>query len=153
MELIKALSDVRDFIKELKEYYALKNKVLFTSGSGWTTGTKTIKNISKYRTVIIYTWDGLNGVLLERVSNTRIHGGGMVQGVSSAGIQTTVDVDLACNGDTVTLKDSRYLHHQTASNHGAIATIGILKIVGVDPMISKTLGGARRNPVWRWSPC
>lgn len=38
--VIKALTDVRNYIKELKTYFGLKNQTLFTGT--WTTGTKTI---------------------------------------------------------------------------------------------------------------
>lgn len=135
--VIKALTDVGNYIKELKTYFGLKNQTLFTGT--WTTGTKTITNISKYQTVKVYTWEGYNGVLLERVSNTRIRGEGMVQGISSNTVHTSVGIDLICDSDQVTLQLSEYMHHTGNSSHGAATAINILKIVGVDPIIPQTL--------------
>lgn len=142
--VIKALTDVGNYIKELKTYFGLKNQTLFTGT--WTTGTKTITNISKYQTVKVYTWEGYNGVLLERVSNTRIRGEGMIQGISSNTVHTSVGIDLICDSDQVTLQSSEYMHHTGNSSHKAATAINILKIVGVDPIIPQTLtklGGHR----------
>ena len=135
--VIKALTDVGNYIKELKTYFGLKNQTLFTGT--WITGTKTIPNISKYQTVKVYTWEGYNGVLLERVSNTRIRGEGMVQGISSIPVHTSVGINLLCDSDQVTLQLSEYMHHSGNSNHGGAATIGIVKIVGVEPIIPDSL--------------
>lgn len=135
--VIKALTDVGNYIKELKTYFGLKNQTLFTGT--WTTGTKTITNISKYQTVKVYTWEGYNGVLLKRVSNTRMRGEGMVQGISSNTVHTSVGIDLICDSDQVTLQLSEYMHHSGNSNHGGAATIGIVKIVGVEPIIPDAL--------------
>ena len=135
--VIKALTDVRNYIKELKTYFGLKNQTLFTGT--WTTGTKTITNISKYQIVKVYTWEVYNAVLLERVSNTRIRGEGMVQGISSIPVHTSVGINLMCDSDQVTLQLSEYMHHSANSSHGGAATIGIVKIVGVEPIIPDAL--------------
>lgn len=135
--VIKALTDVGNYIKELKTYFRLKNQTLFTGT--WTTGTKTITNISKYQTVKVYTWEGYNGVLLERVSNTRIRGEGMVEGISVDTVHTSVGIDLICDGDQVTLQLSKYMHHAGYSNHRDVGTMGIVKIVGVEPIIPDAL--------------
>lgn len=143
--VIKALTDVGNYIKELKTYFGLKNQTLFTGF--WTTGTKTITNISKYQTVKVYPWEGYNGVLLERISNTRIRGEGMVQGISGNPLHTSVGINLLCDSDQVTLQVSEYMHHNSNSSHGAAAAIEIVKIVGVDPIIPQILtklGGGHR---------
>lgn len=161
LSMIKSLKDTAGFAKALIEYLSLKNKELYSNSSGWKTGSETIPGISKYKTVRVYFWNTTNGVLAERLNDTeesfQMRGASMMQGVSSNTQHTSGSVNLFCKGDSVEINLGTYMHHSGNSNHGGAATIGIVKIVGVEPIIPDALaeyirGGVLRK-AWRWSPC
>ena len=162
LSMIKSLKDTAGFVKALIEYLSLKNKELYSNSSGWKTGSKTIPGISKYKTVRVYFWSTTNGVLAERLDDTdesfQMRGASMMQGVSNNTQHTSGSVNLFCKGDSVEVYLETYMHHSGNSNHGGAATIGIVKIVGVEPLIPDALaeyirGGVPHSPTWRWSPC
>lgn len=143
LSMIKSLKDTAGFVKALIEYLSLKNKELYSNSSGWKTGSKTIPGISKYKTVRVYFWSTTNGVLAERLNDTdesfQMRGASMMQGVSSNAQHTSGSVNLFCKGDSVEINLGTYMHHSGNSNHGGAATIGIVKIVGVEPIIPDAL--------------
>lgn len=138
--VIKALTDVCNYVKELKEYYGLKNKTLFEGN--WTTAsqTKTILNIDKYDSLMVYPWDKYSGVLLQKINSTTFSGEGMIEGVTTVGVHTSVGIRLNFNSNkVVTIAAWNGLRHQPSSNHSATIPLAIVKIVGVDPIIPQTL--------------
>lgn len=143
LSMIKSLKDTAGFAKALIEYLSLKNKELYSNSSGWKTGSETIPGISKYKTVRVYFWNTTNGVLAERLNDTeesfQMRGASMMQGVSSNTQHTSGSVNLFCKGDSVEINLGTYMHHSGNSNHGGAATIGIVKIVGVEPIIPDAL--------------
>lgn len=143
LSMIKSLKDTAGFVKALIEYLSLKNKELYSNSSGWKTGSKTIPGISKYKTVRVYFWSTTNGVLAERLDDTdesfQMRGASMMQGVSNNTQHTSGSVNLFCKGDSVEVYLETYMHHSENSNHGGAATIGIVKIVGVEPIIPDAL--------------
>ena len=143
LSMIESLKDTAGFAKALIEYLSLKNKELYSNSSGWKTGSKTIPGISKYKTVRVYFWSTTNGVLAERLNDTdesfQMRGASMMQGVSNNTQHTSGSVNLFCKGDSVEINLGAYMHHSGNSNHGGAATIGIVKIVGVEPIIPDAL--------------
>lgn len=138
--VIKALTDVCNYVKELKTYYSLKNQTLWTGS--WTTSAQSqqIPNIDKYNTVLLYPWNDYTGIILQRISNTVFSGEGMVQGVTSANTHTSVESRLNYDSNNnVTIVSWNGLHHQGGSNHSQTFGIQIVKIVGVDPVAPQTL--------------
>ena len=65
-EVLKGFKDMAEFIKALKEYFELKNKVLWESSTSWSTGTKTITDISKYQTIQVWLYLGNSSMLMTR---------------------------------------------------------------------------------------
>lgn len=143
LSIEKVVQDTAGFVKALIEYLNLKNKELYSDSSGWKTGSKTIPGISKYKTVRVYFWSTTNGVLAERLNDTdesfQMRGASMMQGVSNNTQHTSGSVNLFCKGDSVEVYLETYMHHSGNSNHGGAATIGIVKIVGVEPLIPDAL--------------
>lgn len=143
LSMEKVIQDTAGFAKALIEYLGLKNKELYSNSSGWKTGSKTIPGISKYKTVRVYFWSTTNGVLAERLNDTeesfQMRGASMMQGVSNNTQHTSGSVNLFCKGDLVEVYLETYMHHSGNSNHGGAATIGIVKIVGVEPLIPDAL--------------
>lgn len=144
LSMEKVVQDTAEFTKALIEYLSLKNKVLYSGTSEWNSGSKTIPGISKYQKVKVYLWDGYNGVELERISDTRMRGEGMAQGVSSAPVHTSIGIDLFCDGDKVTFNYGNLIHHTASGSHSSAVTGWVKRIVGTEPIIPdvlKTLGG------------
>ena len=67
LSIIRALKDTAGFVKSLLEYLGMKNRILFDSSTPWNSGTKTIKDISKYN-LIQFDLDlgGVSGVAIRR---------------------------------------------------------------------------------------
>lgn len=133
--------ELNNFMQGILAYFKAKNKLLFTSDSEWSSGTKVIKDISKYQTIRVYPWAGYNGILLERVSDVQFKGEGMIAGVSEDSIHTSVGMVLNLSGDTVTPSLNIYMFHQGGTGHPAARTCWIKKIVGVEPILSESWGG------------
>ena len=142
-EIKQCLTDIRDFCGAVKEYFALKNKVLWTGSSSWISGSITVPGISKYQTTQVGV--GLanhSGMLYKRNGAFR---GGVVIGYPAW--QATQSFVLTLSGDTLTMTDNVMLAHNQSSNHDATKdkVYGILKIVGIDPIIpdalNKYIGG------------
>ena len=130
----------REVLKAILEYFSLKNKVLWEGT--WESGSKTIKDISKYQTLMAHTWLGTGTVILARRGDY-FYGGtavGYPAWMATASFQITV------SGDTATLNEAQYLSHNRSAGHGAISTGSLLKIIGIDPILPDALkniiGGA-----------
>ena len=139
LSMIKSLKDIAGFTRALIEYLSLKNKELYSGTAEWKSGSKTIPGISKYQKVKVYLWDDLNGIELERVSDTRLRGEGMVQGVSSATVHTSIGIDLICDGDKVTFNYGNLIHHPAGGSHGSAVAGWVKRIVGTEPIIPDAL--------------
>lgn len=145
--IIKALTDVGNYIKELKTYLGLKNQVLFSGH--WTTAsvTQNIPDIIKYNTLKIFPWENYDGIFLYKISDTVFSGEGMVRGVSTSNTHTSIGIELHISGSTVSIESWNGLHHVGGSNHSSTFPLEIVKIVGIDPIIPQTLsklGGGHR---------
>ena len=133
-EVLKGFKDMAEFIKALKEYFELKNKVLWESSTSWSSGTKTITDISKYQTIQVWLYLGDSSMLMTRRGNLFIGG----TPIGYPAWHATFYAELSLNGENVTI-DGQYLSHNQSSNHGAITKAGIGKIIGITPMIPETL--------------
>lgn len=136
-EIKQCLTDIRDFCSAVKEYFALKNKVLWTGSSSWISGSITVPGISKYQTIQVGV--GLanhSGMLYKRNGAFR---GGVVIGYPAW--QATQSFVLTLSGDTLTMTDNVMLAHNQSSNHAATKdkVYGIAEIVGIDPIIPDAL--------------
>lgn len=154
----KGFEDIAEFVKALKEYLSLKNKVLFNDNNDWKTGSKTIKNLYKYRTFLIYPYASLSGILCEW-DGDYIRGAGIVSGVSSANNIVSFEYGVRVSGDVATITRCQYISHTVGTNHGGDVA-QIRRIVGVEPVIPESLknylGGGIKSTnvfVWRWLSC
>lgn len=147
----KSFEDIAEFVKALKEYLSLKNKVLFNGNSDWVSGSKTIPNLHKYRTFLIYPYASLSGVPCEWDGNA-IRGAGFVEGVSTSNNTVSLEYDIRVSGDVATINRCRYISHTVGTSHGG-DTAWIRRIVGIEPVIpealKKYLGGGYVN-TRRW---
>ena len=147
-EVLKGFKDMAEFIKALKEYFELKNKVLWESSTSWSTGTKTITDISKYQTIQVWLYLGNSSMLMTRRGNLFIGG----TSIGYPAWHATFYAELSLNGENVTI-DGQYLSHNQSNNHGAITKTGIGKIIGITPMIPESLkkylgGGVLKVPMF-----
>lgn len=136
--IIKALTDVGNYVKELKTYYSLKNQMLYSSTSEWNSGSKTVANITKYQTIKVYPWDGYDGITLERVGS-KFQGTGFVTNVSSGSHTSLAFILNVTQRDVVTIGVCSLLHHTKNTSHSTLQNGWIKKIVGIDPIIPQTL--------------
>lgn len=151
LSMIKSLKDTAGFVKSLLEYLGMKNKILFDSSTPWNSGTKTIKDISKYN-LIQFDLDlgGVSGVAIRR-SDTVFTGTANANYPSWMGAAAFL---ISLNGDSCTL-DWGWVN---ITGGGTPSTsYGIKRIVGIEPIIPDALknlgGGVLCNLAWRWSPC
>lgn len=136
-EIKQCLTDIRDFCSAVLEYFSLKNQVLWESTSDWTSGSKTINNLEKYKTFRIYPYATLTGVLCEWDISV-IRGANIIEEASAT---TTVNVAfeyaLTVSGYTATISKAQYVMHNGSSQPSG--TCAIRKIVGVEPAIPDAL--------------
>ena len=142
-EIKQYLADVREFCGAIKEYFELKNKVLWESTTHWKSGSITVAGIGKYQTIQIGTALGGHDGMLYRHGDT-------FKGSATIGYpawQATQSFVLTIDGDTLTMTENYDLAHSQSSSHGAVGSMryGIIKIVGIDPIIpdalNKYIGG------------
>lgn len=142
-EIKQCLTDIRDFCSAVKEYFELKNKVLWTGSSSWISGSITVAGIGKYQTIQIGTYMGGHDGMLYRHGDT-------FKGSATIGYATwlaTQSFVLTIDGDTLTMTENYDLAHNQSSSHGVVGSMryGIIKIVGIDPIIpdalNKYIGG------------
>ena len=151
-EIKQYLADVREFCSAVKEYFELKNKVLWESTTHWKSGSITVAGIGKYQTIQIGTALGGHDGMLYRHGDT--FKGSVTIGYPAW--QATQSFVLTLDGDTLTMTDNVMLAHNQSSNHDATKdkVYGILKIVGIDPIIpdalNKYIGGGVPHKKDRW---
>ena len=142
-EIKQYLADVIEFCGAVKEYFELKNKVLWESTTHWKSGSITVAGIGKYQTIQIGTALGGHDGMLYRHGDT-------FKGSATIGYatwQATQSFVLTIDGDTLTMTENYDLAHNQSSSHGAVGSMryGIIKIVGIDPIIpdalNKYIGG------------
>lgn len=138
LSMIKSLKDTAEFTKALIEYLSLKNKVLFDSSTPWNSGTKTIKDISKYNLIQFdLELGGVSGVAIRR-SDTVFTGTANANYPSWMGVTAFL---ISLNGDSCTL-DWGWV--DITGGGAPSVSYGIKRIVGIEPIISdalKNLGG------------
>lgn len=144
LSIIRALKDTAGFVKSLLEYLGMKNRILFDSSTPWNSGTKTIKDISKYN-LIQFDLDlgGVSGVAIRR-SDTVFTGTANANYPSWMGATAFL---ISLNGDSCTL-DWGWVN---ITGGGTPSTsYGIKRIVGIEPIIPdalKNLGGGVTSPL------
>ena len=125
------------YIKALTDYFQAKNKVLWESSTDWTSGSKTIEELQKYETFMIFPYSNLGGVLCRWNGNV-IEGTGLVAGVSSAvTVNIVFEFKLTVSGNKATVSRCQYVQHNGSTHPSDKAWIR--KIVGVDPAVPEIL--------------
>lgn len=142
----------REVLKAILEYFSLKNKVLWEGT--WSSGSKTIQDISKYQTVEVYVGLG-SSVAMLYLRDSKLEGGTVI---GYPAWFATAQYTLGLNGDVATMSGT-YLGHSQNSDHSTITTTTITKIIGIDPILPDALkniigGGQYRSTIFgRWSKC
>ena len=129
LSILKYFKNITNYIKELKDYLNLKNKVLYSGIEEWKSGSKIITNITKYQTIKGYPWDGYDGITLERIDN-KFKGTGFATGVSSGSHTSLAFVLQVTQQDEVTIEAGSLLHHTKGTSHSVVVDGWIKKIVG-----------------------
>ncbi len=133
LSIIKALKDTAGFVKSLLEYLGMKNKILFDSSTSWDSGTKTIKDISKYKLIQFdLELGGVSGIAIRR-SDTVFTGTVNVNYASWMGVTAFF---MSLNGDSCKL-DWGWVNVNTPGAPNK--TYGIKRIVGIEPIIPDSL--------------
>ena len=116
----------------LQTYLELKNVELYSSTENWTSGAKTIPGISNYEKIMVYLWDGYDGIELQRIDDTKFQGTGFGTNVSS-GSHSSIALILYMDGDTVTIGANSVEHHTQSSTHSKLNDGWVKRIVGIEP--------------------
>lgn len=133
LSMIKSLKDTAEFTKALIEYLSPKNKVLFDSSTPWNSGTKTIKDISKYNLIQFdLELGGVSGIAIRR-SDTVFTGTVNANYPSWMGVTAFL---MSLNGDSCKL-DWGWVNVNTPGAPNI--TYGIKRIVGIEPIIPESL--------------
>lgn len=148
LSTVKAFTDVANYIKELKNYFSLKNQVLWT-GSLSGGQTITVNNLSKYQLVEMFTTYGTF------FTNPQ---SGFVRGIHSdleGGTTGVNDIALVygrITGDSFDLIQCCYTSHYPNAQHGVARAMKITKIIGHEPLVPQTLTklGGGIDTVRRW---
>lgn len=128
-------------LQDMFKLLAARNKVLYENSAGWLSGSVTVPDADKYREFNVYVWNTVNPIRCYPIDKN-IRGEGLVQGVSSAGLHTSVAINLRIDGNVLTLNLVEVMHHGSGTNHMAAFTdMPIVKIVGVEPIPAKILSG------------
>lgn len=123
----------------LQTYLGLKNVELYSSDTEWKTadGAKTIPGISNYEKIMVYLWDGYDGIELQRIDNAKFKGTGFATNVSS-GSHTSIALILYTDGDTVTIGANSLENHTQSSSHTKLNDAWVKRIVGLEPTAAYT---------------
>lgn len=155
------LDDIRRFCGEtktildaIKEYFALKNKMLLTLSSDWTSGTRTVPNVSKYLTIEVYPYATLGGVICRLEPDGTYRGSGFVQGASSQ--FALFEYNFSISGNALTIKQCRFGGFG-ASGIWDPETAFIRRIKGIEPKLPTALqnliGGVLCKAKRGWHLC
>ena len=131
----KGFEDIAEFVKALKEYFSLKNKVLW-EGTAAKGATITVNNLSKYSIAEIHTTYG-NGFVNPQSKFIRISHGDHEGGSADTPINGYVYG--AINGDKMTISHCLYIVHNPAASHSSIYQMNVTKVIGIDPVIPEAL--------------
>lgn len=141
LPITKFLDDIREGFENMKifksaivEYFSLKNQMLLELSSDWTSGTKTVPNISKYETIEVFPYASLNGVICNLSPDGVFRGVGGVAGASSLTVMFEFIFNIS--GDDLTI--SRNMFSYVAGSNGT-NTAQIRRIRGVEPKLPDTL--------------
>lgn len=123
----------------LQTYLGLKNVELYSSDTEWkpADGAKTIPGISNYEKIMVYLWDGYDGIELQRIDNAKFQGTGFATNVSS-GSHTSIALILHTDGDTVTIGANSLENHTQSSSHTKLNDAWVKRIVGLEPTAAYT---------------
>lgn len=139
--LDEMLDDIRKFCGEtktildaIKEYFALKDKVLWTGTAG-KGETITVTNLSKYSLIRIRS---LYGDAIVDTSTNRVRG---IFGDRYGGTDTLCTGLIYANisGDKINLYHCNYIFHYPSSSHSAITQITITEVRGIEPKLPTAL--------------
>ncbi|MDO5415232.1 MAG: hypothetical protein Q4F78_07180 [Bacillota bacterium] len=143
LPITKFLEDVREAVANFKaiheaifEYFTLKNKMLLTLSSNWTSGTKTVTDISKYETIEVFPYDTFGGIICRLEPDDYFRGSGFVQGVSTAFVH--FEFSFTVSGDALTVKTCRY-GGRSGTTIWTPETAFIKRIKGVEPKLPDAL--------------
>lgn len=133
-ELITKYDNLRTFSNGLVEYLSLKNKVLFDSSTSWDSGSKTVKDISKYNLIQFdLELGGVSGIAVRHSSTT-------FTGTANANYPSWMGVTaftLFVNSNELCTLDWGWLN---INSGGAPSTsYAIKRIIGVEPIIPDSL--------------
>ena len=158
----QAFKDLANFAKSLKEYFALKNKILWESSSDWDTGAKTIDNISKYQSILVYTSLGNYAMRMERQHDGVFVGSTVVvypEWHATLGMTLYLGNTNGIANDDTTI-GVNWLDHNTTTGHGPATSslYGIKKIIGLEPYLPQSLqnflgGGVLYRSNWEVLLC
>ena len=143
LPITKFLNDIREGFENMKtfrsaivEYFSLKNQMLLELSSNWTSGTKTVPNVSKYETIEIFPYATVGGVLCRLEPDGVYRGSGWVQGVSTAFVQ--FEFAFTVSGDDLTVSQCRY-GGRSGTTIWTPETAMVRRIRGVEPKLPDAL--------------
>lgn len=133
LSMEKVVQDTAGLTKALVEYLSMKNKILFDSGTSWDSGTKTIKDISKYQ-VLQCNLDlgGCSGIAL-RHHDTAFFG---TANANYPAWFASAAFYIALNGDEATLSWGWVSNMESQAPY---TIYGIKRIIGIEPIIPDSL--------------
>lgn len=134
-DALKGFEDVAEFVKALKEYFSLKNKVLW-EGTAAKGATITVNNLSKYLIAEIHTSYG-NGFVNPQSKVIRISHGDHAGGTADTPINGYVYGSI--NGDKMEINHCLYILHQPGTGHSAILQMKVTKVIGIEPVVPEAL--------------
>lgn len=133
LSMEKVVQDTAGLAKGLAEYFSLKNKILFDSSQSWDSGTKTIKDISKYQTLQCnLDLGGCSGIAL-RNHDTAFFG---MANANYPAWFASAAFYITLNGDAATLNWGWVSNVESKAPY---TTYGIKRIIGIEPIIPDSL--------------
>lgn len=132
-EIYLLLKQAGNSLQAIFDYFKKKNKILFDSSTSWDSGTKTIKDISKYNLIQVdLDLGGVSGIAIRR-SDTVFTGTVNANYPSWMGVTAFL---MSLNGDSCKL-DWGWVNVNTPGAPNT--TYGIKRIVGIEPIIPESL--------------
>lgn len=147
-EIYLLLKQAGNSLQAIFDYFKKKNKILFDSSTSWDSGTKTIKDISKYNLIQVdLDFGGVSGIAIRR-SDTVFTGTVNANYPSWMGVTAFF---MSLNGDSCKL-DWGWVNVNTPGAPNK--SYGIKRIIGIDPIIPDSLnniigGGVLLNKVFK----
>ena len=126
-------------LQDIFKLIAARNKVLYESTVGWSSGSITVPNVDKYNEFDVYLWTTTSPVRCCLIDG-RIVGANMLPNVSP-NKHTSAAISLVISGTTLTFQGAGIIQHLPSGSHMTLDTQSIRKIVGVEPIPAKILSG------------